>query len=128
MNSFNHYAYGSVGQWMYENITGIGIGGPGFRSIVIRPRPGGGIREANGRYDSLYGPITTRWTRRDGGEFILDVSVPVNATAEVWVPAGSASEVTHPAGTTLLRLAEGCAVYGTGSGSHRFTAPAPLAT
>ncbi|MEU0808054.1 alpha-L-rhamnosidase [Streptomyces sp. NPDC005970] len=125
MNSFNHYAYGSVGQWMYENITGIGIGDPGFRSIVIRPRPGGDVHEANGRYDSLYGPITTRWTRKDDGALTLDVSVPVNTTAEVWLPAATsraASGITHD-GATFLRLDGGCAVYAVGSGSYRFTAP-----
>ncbi|MBI0382736.1 family 78 glycoside hydrolase catalytic domain, partial [Streptomyces albiflaviniger] len=55
MNSFNHYAYGSVGEWMYQNITGIAPAAPGFREIVIRPRPGGEVRSAEGRYDSLYG-------------------------------------------------------------------------
>jgi alpha-L-rhamnosidase len=125
MNSFNHYAYGSVGEWMYQNITGIGMGDPGFRSIVIRPRPGGDVHEANGRYDSLYGPITTRWTRKDDGAFTLDVSVPANTTAEVWLPAATsraASRITH-AGSAFLRLDDGCTVYAVGSGSHRFTAP-----
>lgn len=42
MNSFNHYAYGSVGEWMYANIAGIAPGGPGFREITVRPRPGAG--------------------------------------------------------------------------------------
>ncbi|MDX3224872.1 alpha-L-rhamnosidase C-terminal domain-containing protein [Streptomyces sp. ME19-01-6] len=110
---------------MYQNITGIGMGDPGFRSIVIRPRPGGDVHEANGRHNSLYGPITTRWTRKDDGAFTLDVSVPVNTTAEVWLPAATsraASGITHD-GATFLRLDDGCAVYAVGSGSYRFTAP-----
>jgi alpha-L-rhamnosidase len=128
MNSFNHYAYGSVGEWMYQNITGIDIGSPGFQNIVIRPRPGGSVHEATGRYDSLYGPITTHWTLH-AGAFTLDLSVPVNATAEVWVPARSAADVTKTGtGATFLRLAEDCAVYAAGSGHHRFTAPDPLAS
>ncbi|GGZ83435.1 hypothetical protein GCM10010389_21590 [Streptomyces echinoruber] len=60
MNSFNHYAYGSVGEWMYRDITGISPGAPGFSHIVVRPRPGGEVRAAAGRYDSVYGPIGTR--------------------------------------------------------------------
>ncbi|MEK8142079.1 alpha-L-rhamnosidase C-terminal domain-containing protein [Streptomyces sp. M10(2022)] len=61
MNSFNHYAYGSVGEWMYANIAGIAPGAPGFRKIIVRPRPGGGVTQAEGRFDSVYGPVTTRW-------------------------------------------------------------------
>jgi len=118
MNSFNHYAYGSVGAWMYENITGIAPAAPGFRAIRVRPRPGGEVRSAEGRYDSLYGPITTRWTHRDE-DFALTVSLPVNTTAEIWVPARRESDVTQR-GARFLRLADGCAVYAAGSGSHHF--------
>ncbi|MFF7654765.1 alpha-L-rhamnosidase [Streptomyces sp. NPDC007983] len=118
MNSFNHYAYGSVGEWMYQNITGITPAAPGFRRILIRPRPGGEVRSAEGRHDSPYGPIATRWSQRDG-EFTLAVSVPVNTTAEIWVPARRASDVTQR-GARFLRLSDGCAVYAAGSGSYRF--------
>ncbi|MFF5262734.1 family 78 glycoside hydrolase catalytic domain [Actinomadura viridis] len=121
MNSFNHYAYGAVGEWMYENITGIAAGEPGYRRVVIRPRPGGDVRRAEGRYDSVYGPIRTAWSVRDG-RFDLSVSVPVNTTAEVWVPARSAAEVSQK-GATFLRMQDGAAVFSVGSGSHRFTAP-----
>ncbi len=117
MNSFNHYAYGSVGEWMYQNITGIAPAAPGFREILIRPRPGGEVRSAEGRYDSLYGPVTTRWFQ--GEDFTLTVSIPVNTTAQVWVPARRASDVTRRAGR-LLRMADGCAVFAVGSGTHHF--------
>lgn len=119
MNSFNHYAYGSVGEWMYQNIAGISPASPGFAKTVIRPRPGGGVHTASGRYDSVYGPIATRWTDQNG-RFTLDVTVPVNTTAEVWVPAASAAAVTQQ-GARFLRLEDGCAVYAVGSGSYHFT-------
>ncbi|WP_406142214.1 alpha-L-rhamnosidase [Streptomyces sp. NBC_01089] len=117
MNSFNHYAYGSVGEWMYANIAGIAPGAPGFRRTVIRPRPGGGVTEADGRFDSRYGPVTTHWTTSGG--FRLTVSLPPNTTAEVWIAAGRASDVDHGA-ATFLRMEDGCAVFHAGSGTHRF--------
>ncbi|WP_406151288.1 alpha-L-rhamnosidase [Streptomyces sp. NBC_01012] len=120
MNSFNHYAYGSVGEWMYANIAGIAPGAPGFREILVRPRPGGGVTRAGGRFHSRYGPVTTRW-RKDADGFTLDVGVPPNTSAEVWVPGGDRRSAGRgPA--AFVRLDDGCAVFTAGSGTHRFTA------
>ncbi|MFF1420851.1 alpha-L-rhamnosidase [Streptomyces sp. NPDC058280] len=119
MNSFNHYAYGSVGEWMYANIAGIAPGGPGFRKIIVRPRPGGGVTEAEGRFDSVYGPVTTHWKAGSDG-FQLDVSLPANTTAEVWIPAGDAVDVGHGR-ARFLRREDGCAVFAAGSGRHHFS-------
>ncbi|WP_405392806.1 glycoside hydrolase family 78 protein [Streptomyces sp. NBC_01102] len=122
MNSFNHYAYGSVGEWMYANIAGIAPGSPGFRKVVVRPRPGGGVTRAEGRFDSRYGPVTTRW-KKDADGFALRVVLPPNTTAEVWVPGGDRrSAVEGSAG--FLRTDDGCAVFAAGSGTHRFRASA----
>ncbi|GAA2066587.1 family 78 glycoside hydrolase catalytic domain [Streptomyces albiaxialis] len=126
MNSFNHYAYGSVGSWMYENIAGIAPGGPGFRETVVRPRPGGGVRRASGRHRTPYGTVATGWSLEggSGGErFTLDVTVPVNTTAEVWVPAERASDVSlkDAPGAGFRRMEDGCAVFSVGSGRRRFT-------
>ncbi|WP_328694700.1 alpha-L-rhamnosidase [Streptomyces sp. NBC_00342] len=118
MNSFNHYAYGSVGEWMYTNIAGIAAGRPGFREIVIRPRPGGDVTSARATFASVYGPVSTQWKLRSGG-IDLRCTVPPNTTAEVWVPSDSPDSVTH-ARATFLREEEGCAVYRVGSGSHHF--------
>ncbi|MFR0357531.1 alpha-L-rhamnosidase [Streptomyces sediminimaris] len=120
MNSFNHYAYGSVGEWMYTNIAGISAARPGYREIVIRPRPGGGVTSARATFTSLYGPVSTQWRQGSGG-FTLSCTVPPNTTAEVWVPAGTSKTVTHTR-ATFLREEAGCAVYRVGSGRHRFTA------
>ncbi|WP_330278854.1 MULTISPECIES: alpha-L-rhamnosidase [unclassified Streptomyces] len=119
MNSFNHYAYGSVGEWMYANIAGIAPAEPGFRKILVRPRPGGGITRAEGRYDSVQGPISTKWSVDSGG-FRLTLTVPANTTAEVWIPASDVAQVTH--GTAkFLRMDDGCAVFAAASGTHRFS-------
>ncbi|MGW5735064.1 MULTISPECIES: alpha-L-rhamnosidase [Streptomyces] len=119
MNSFNHYAYGSVGEWMYANIAGIAPAAPGFRKITVRPRPGGGVTEAQGTFDARYGPVTTHW-KADAEGFRLTLTLPANTTAEVWIPAAKRTQVTHGA-TEFLRMEDGCAVFAAGSGTHRFS-------
>ncbi|WP_328730278.1 glycoside hydrolase family 78 protein [Streptomyces jietaisiensis] len=118
MNSFNHYAYGSVGQWMYANIAGISAARPGYREVLIRPRPGGGVDSARATFRSVRGPISTRWSRRQG-RFELTCSVPPNTTAEVWIPAAARDKVTHSGGTPL-RHEDGHQVFRVGSGTYRF--------
>ncbi|MET7982898.1 MULTISPECIES: alpha-L-rhamnosidase [unclassified Streptomyces] len=120
MNSFNHYAYGSVGEWMYANIAGISPGRPGYREIVVRPRPGGDVTSARATFTSVYGPVSTHWRQGSGG-FDLTCAVPANTTAEVWIPATGPDAVSHTR-ATFLRAEDGCAVYRVGSGRHRFTA------
>ncbi|MGW7270973.1 alpha-L-rhamnosidase [Streptomyces sp. NPDC054864] len=119
MNSFNHYAYGSVGEWMYANIAGIAPADPGFRKILVRPRPGGGVTEAQSSFDALYGPVSTHW-KTDADGFRLTVTLPANTTAEVWIPADKRSQVTHGA-AEFLRMEDGCAVFAAASGTHRFS-------
>ncbi|MEV2250440.1 alpha-L-rhamnosidase [Streptomyces sp. NPDC050147] len=119
MNSFNHYAYGSVGEWMYANIAGIAPADPGFRKILVRPRPGGGVTEAHSSFDALYGPVSTHWKTDDEG-FRLTLTLPANTTAEVWIPAGKRTQVTHDA-AEFLRMEDGCAVFAAASGTHRFS-------
>lgn len=119
MNSFNHYAYGSVGEWMYTNIAGIAPADPGFRKILVRPRPGGGVTEARSTFDALYGPVTTHW-KTDSEGFRLTLTLPANTTAEVWIPADKRTQVTHDA-AEFLRMEDGCAVFAATSGTHRFS-------
>jgi alpha-L-rhamnosidase len=126
MNSFNHYAYGSCGQWMFSAMAGIDTDGPGYQRLIIRPRPGGGITYVKAAYDSIHGRVASSW-RQQPGQFQLDVAIPVNATATVYVPAQDVSAVTEggiPAkaapGVKFLRMADGAAVYQIGSGAYRF--------
>ena len=131
MNSFNHYAFGSVGEWMYENIAGIALDPTevAYKRIIIRPRPGGGLTYASGRYDSVYGRIASSW-RMANGKLGMNVTVPANTTATVYVPTSDQAKVTEsgkPAkravGVKLLRYEKGAAIYSVGSGSYRFVAP-----
>lgn len=130
MNSFCHYAIGAVGEWMYRVILGINQDEQqvGYKHVVIRPIPGGGLDYAKGEYNSIRGKIATSW-KRDGNRLLLDVTVPAGTTATVHVPAKDAAAVTEsnqPAGQApgvkFLRMAGGCAVYEIGSGEYRFAA------
>jgi alpha-L-rhamnosidase len=85
MNSFNHYAYGAVGQFMYERIAGISPMEPGYKKIRIAPRPGGPITSAEGEYDSPYGKIKSQWELKSN-EFMLHVTIPPNTMAHVEIP------------------------------------------
>ncbi|WP_244930969.1 family 78 glycoside hydrolase catalytic domain [Nocardioides sp. W7] len=104
MNSFNHYAYGAVGDWMYQNIGGITALEAGYKKIRVAPVVGGGLTRGSGDYASVYGPIGTDWTL-DGEDLDLRVDVPVNTTAEVVLPAENTYSVTE--GGALLTGVDG---------------------
>jgi len=99
MNSFNHYALGSCGEWMYDTIAGIDLDPdrPAFKHMIIQPVPGGTLTEANATYDSINGKIATKWTL-NGSIYSLHVTVPINTTARIWLPPDSSSIVVdgHP--------------------------------
>ncbi len=84
MNSFNHYAFGAVGDWMYQNIGGIDVdpAGPGYRRSRIAPRPGAGLTSATASLETAYGTLSSSW-KLDGQRFLLDVTIPANTSAEV---------------------------------------------
>lgn len=126
MNSFNHYSFGSVGQWMFATAAGIQTEGPGFQRLRIQPQPGGGMTYIKAGYDSIHGRIATDW-RVDGKDFRLALTIPANTTATVYVPASKADWVTEggrragqAVGVKFLRMEEGAAVYEVGSGDYHF--------
>jgi alpha-L-rhamnosidase len=95
MTSFNHYAYGAVGEWLYQTVVGICPDPelPGFKRIQFRPQPGGGLTSVEGRLRSVYGTVECAW-RLEGGRFGLEVAVPPNCTGEVFLPySGECCEV-----------------------------------
>jgi alpha-L-rhamnosidase len=96
MNSFNHYAYGAVGEWMYEVIGGINIdpAHPGYKHILIQPQPGGGLTHASASHVSPYGRISTEWSW-NGHTLELVVVVPPNTTASIRLPGARSSEVSE---------------------------------
>lgn len=92
MNSFNHYAYGAVGEWLYRVAAGIEVKeeGAGFRKFILQPHPGGGFSYAEGTYESIYGTIKSRW-ETEGEVITIRVQIPCNTTALLRLD--SASEI-----------------------------------
>jgi alpha-L-rhamnosidase len=119
MNSFNHYGLGSVGDWLYRSVGGVGPAAPGYQKILIAPRPGGTLTSASSDLTTAYGPARSAWTR-SGSALTLSVVVPPNTTATVRVPAASAAAVTAPAEAVSLGFANGTASYALASGSYTF--------
>ncbi len=130
MNSFNHYAYGAIGEWLYATVGGIDLDPrqPGYKHIVIRPTPGGSLTHAKARLESLYGLIESHW-RLQGEQFSMDIIVPPNSHATVHVPATGQEQVTEsgkPAaesdGVAFVAMRDGAAVYQVGAGRYQFAA------
>lgn len=96
MNSFNHYAFGSVGEWMYRVILGINPdeNQPGYKHVIIKPMPNRSLHWAKGSYNSIHGKIEVHW-RLDGEIFELDITVPPNTTATIYILAANPDEITE---------------------------------
>ncbi|MBI4893240.1 MAG: family 78 glycoside hydrolase catalytic domain [Acidobacteria bacterium] len=116
MNSLNHWAFGSVGEWMWRTIVGLNPddAAPGWAHFEVRPVPGGGLTSAEGSYDSIRGPIRVAWDAA-GGFVTVRVSVPPNARATVYVPTSDPASVTE-GGKPVKAVSE------VGSGEYTFRA------
>jgi alpha-L-rhamnosidase len=96
MNSFNHYAYGAIGEWMYRVMAGIEIDEaiPGYKHILIQPQPGGGFTSVKAAHHTMYGTVISAWTLSDD-KFALVVEVPANTRATVRLPRTQLANVTE---------------------------------
>jgi alpha-L-rhamnosidase len=96
MNSFNHYAYGAIGDWMYRTITGMDNYGEaaGYKKIRIQPHPGGNLSYANGDLETGYGKLSVHWKIADK-DFMMDVEIPANTTAVIYIPASTTEPITE---------------------------------
>lgn len=140
MNSFNHYSYGAVGEWMYRYMLGIEYDPqqPGFSHIILQPQPD--LREslptgqslitsATGYHQSYYGNIRSSWQTQGGDDFTYECTVPVNTTATLYLPVATEDtevfESSVPAedadNVSYFGYEAGCKVYQLGSGNYRFT-------
>jgi len=133
MNSFNHYAYGSVVGWFYDTIAGLkpDAAGAGWKHFEVAPHPGGGLTHAKATLETPYGPAASDWRIADG-RFELAVSIPPNTTAHVVLPVGTSDGVTEGgrplselAGSADLRSPEGRVALTLPAGDYHFSAPAP---
>jgi alpha-L-rhamnosidase len=128
MNSFNHYAYGAVGDWMYQTIGGVRLDphSPGYKHFIVEVQPGGGLTHARTTHQSPFGLISTAWSI-GGNRLTLDVTVPPNSTATVRMPGvevgavklGSKPVVTGD-GVTALRQAGTDAEVEISAGHYQF--------
>ncbi len=91
MNSFNHYAYGSIADFMYKKIAGIEPIEPGYKKILIRPVTDKRIDYAEGSIDTVYGIVSSSW-RKENSKFVLEVEIPANTTAKIVLPDGRTEE------------------------------------
>lgn len=84
MNSFNHYAYGAIGEWIYNNLMGLKIDEdfPGFKRYTIEPIFDENFDNIDGRFDSYYGEIAVQWSRKNGN-IHLTIDIPANTSSDV---------------------------------------------
>jgi alpha-L-rhamnosidase len=128
MNSFNHYAYGAIGDWMYRVVAGIDTyeDAPGYKHIRIEPHPGGGLTFVNAAYWTPYGLVASRWKQEDG-KMVYDIEIPANTKATILLPA-TAEQAVMESNTPLSQVkdvkltseAAGRMVLEAGSGVYHF--------
>ena len=128
MNSFNHYSYGAIGDWMYRSMAGIDTyeDGPGYKHIKIKPHIGGNFTNVSASLITYYGKISSAWKIEDN-TLAMDVEIPVNTTATIYVPANNANSVSEN-GTAVnsvkdIKIAgteDGYVVLHVGSGNYHF--------
>ena len=140
MNSFNHYAYGAVGEWMYRYMSGIepDEANPGFHHFFLKPQPDRRtylpagqslITSANATYQSRYGSINSAWSTPDEESLVYHCTVPANTTATLHLPVSSSETVMYENGTpasmaqgvTYVGYEDGCFVYELESGTYHFS-------
>ena len=123
MNSYNHYAFGSVMAWVYRRVAGIDADPehPGFHHVVISPHVEPGLSHVHAEYDSAYGTIKTDWSSNASGHLDLHVTVPANTTATLFLPAAATSVVKQDGRALTLAAKDGSMMQEIGSGSYVFS-------
>jgi alpha-L-rhamnosidase len=128
MNSFNHYAYGAIGEWMYRVVAGLEVdpAEPGYEHVLVQPQPGGRLTSAEARLETLYGETESGWAVGDGKATVTAV-VPANTHATVRLPAATLAGVTEGGkpvlsapGVKSAAQAGDDVVVEVGSGSYAF--------
>ncbi|HRI81912.1 MAG TPA: family 78 glycoside hydrolase catalytic domain [Opitutaceae bacterium] len=130
MNSFNHYAYGAIGSWLYAVVAGVDLdpAAPAFKRIRLTPRPGGELTRARGTLDTPHGKIVSAW-KTAAGRFEWEVTVPPNATATATFPIPAGSKITEgrsplarSAGVSAVKAGKAATTCELAAGTYRFTA------
>jgi len=129
MNSFNHYAYGAVGDWLYSKVAGIDLNSdvPGFKEFILKPHPGNEMNNVKASHESPYGTIISEWVLSDGN-MEMKVTIPVNTSAQICVPSTGeklfldGKEITVDSVIPDNGLGYQYLVVSKGSGSYAFRA------
>jgi alpha-L-rhamnosidase len=126
MNSFNHYAYGAIGDWMYKVAAGLDIGKAGYKHILIQPKPDKRLKYVKAQLESMHGLINSQWEIKNGQLFI-ETEIPANTTATITLPKSVINKVTDKAsGKNIAEVYEKITVQGenviieVGSGTYGF--------
>ncbi len=94
MNSFNHYAYGAIGDWMYRVSAGIEIKTPGYKQLILQPHPSKKLSYSRASFESAYGTIASGW-ERTGSVIKVSVKIPANTEATVILPVTAVTKVSE---------------------------------
>ena len=129
MNSFNHYAYGAVGDWLYSKVAGIDLNSdvPGFKEFTLKPHPGNKMNNVKASHESPYGTIISEWLISDAN-LEMKVTIPVNTSAQICVPSTGeklfldGKEITVDSVIPDNGLGYQYLVVSKGSGSYVFSA------
>ncbi len=129
MNSFNHYAYGAIGDWLYKYVAGIDFDPeqPGYKHFSLAPHPGGGLTHARAVYQSMYGEIKSDW-KIENNEMVYEVTIPANTTATITLPSATPGKVLLNSGSLSSKSVDaqeknGNTTFNLGSGNYRFSYP-----
>jgi alpha-L-rhamnosidase len=127
MTSFNHYAYGAIGEWMFEVVAGLEADPdvPGYKRILVRPRPGGGLTRAAATLETPYGEATSAW-RLEDDRMVVEATIPPNATGLVALPGAAGAAVTESGrelGDTGVREVGADLEVEVGAGRYEFAYP-----
>jgi len=116
MNSFNHYAYGAIGQWLYEHVAGLAPDpeAPGYRHFFIQPKPGGDLQSARAQLETPHGKAASAW-RMEGEVLVIEAVVPEGTEATVRFPVPGGATVVYRRDTFAaaepLRIGPGCHTF-----------------
>jgi len=133
MNSFNHYAYGAIGEWLYQVVAGLELdeNNPGYKQIIFQPHPGGGLSNAKASLRSMYGLIESAWQIEDG-QFSYTTTIPPNTMATIYLPDAKQNHVLENGeslnkveGITQINQEDDMLVIKVGSGMYNWVYPWP---
>jgi alpha-L-rhamnosidase len=125
MNSYNHYAYGAIGEWLYSHVAGIKIDSenPGYKHFFLAPHVGGDLKNTTATFASLYGEIKSGW-KIQGDDFVYNISIPTNTTATVSLPEAKVDNVITEDALNLKLIQSGeNVIVKLGSGTYSFRYP-----